>query len=175
MGMDGQVHTLTKGQHAQYANYSGWDTYRSQTQLMDLDHVEVLRGPQGTLFGRGSIGGAIRYVSKKPQGDDTGSIGLTLGEFDRVDVRASYDFAITEGVSARVTGVSTSRDGYQDVLDFTCVHPELSQGLPIQPINKETGCKVGTPTKKVCQTMRPVRASNAYMMALVEAKKTLSL
>ena len=111
---------------------------------MDLDHVEVLRGPQGTLFGRGSIGGAIRYVSKKPQGDDTGSIGLTLGEFDRVDIRASYDFAITESVAARVTGVSTSRDGYQDVLDFTCVHPDLAGDLPIQPINKENGCKIGT-------------------------------
>ena len=100
-------------------------TLGSQTQLMDLDHVEVLRGPQGTLFGRGSIGGAIRYVSKKPQGDDTGSIGLTVGEFDRVDVRASYDFAITDSLAARVTGVSTSRDGYQDVIDFTCAHPGI--------------------------------------------------
>jgi len=119
-------------------------TLGSQTQLMDLDHVEVLRGPQGTLFGRGSIGGAIRYVSKKPQGDDTGSIGVTVGDFDRIDVRASYDFAITDSVAARITGASTSRDGYQDVLDFTCVHPALSDGLPQQPVNKETGCKTGT-------------------------------
>src|SRR6188474_1511550 len=119
-------------------------TLGSQTQLMDLDHVEVLRGPQGTLFGRGSIGGAIRYVSKKPQGDDTGSIGVTVSDFDRIDVRASYDFAITDSVAARITGASTSRDGYQDVLDFTCVHPALSDGLPQQPVNKETGCKTGT-------------------------------
>ena len=119
-------------------------TLGSQTQLMDLDHVEVLRGPQGTLFGRGSIGGAIRYISKKPQGDDTGSIELTVGEFDRIDVRASYDFAITDSVAARITGVSTSRDGYQDVIDFTCAFPALSVGLPTQPVNKGTGCKTGT-------------------------------
>ncbi len=119
-------------------------TLGSQTQLLDIDRVEVLRGPQGTLFGRGSIGGAIRYVSKKPQGDDTGSIGLTVGEFDRIDVRASYDFAISDSLSARVTGLATSRDGYQDVLDFTCVHPELAGDLPIQPVNQGTGCKVGT-------------------------------
>jgi iron complex outermembrane receptor protein len=119
-------------------------TLGSQTQLMDLDHVEVLRGPQGTLFGRGSIGGAIRYVSKKPQGDDTGSVGLTVGEFDRIDVRASYDVAITDSLAARVTGVSTSRDGYQDVIDFTCAFPGLAVGLPTQPVNKGTGCKVGT-------------------------------
>jgi iron complex outermembrane receptor protein len=119
-------------------------TLGSQIQLMDLDHVEVLRGPQGTLFGRGSIGGAIRYVSKKPQGDDTGSIGLTIGDYDRLDIRASYDFGISENLSARVTGVATSREGYQDVVDFTCAFPGLSGDLPSQPINRANGCKVGT-------------------------------
>lgn len=95
----------------------------SLTDLMDLERVEVLRGPQGTLFGRGSIGGAVRFVTKKPQGDQTGNVQVTYGEFDRVDVRGSYDFAISENLFARVAGAVKHRKGYQTVLDFTCVNP----------------------------------------------------
>jgi iron complex outermembrane receptor protein len=148
-------------------------TMGSMVDLMDIERVEVLRGPQGTLFGRGPIGGAIRYVSKKPQGDDTGSISVLYGDYDRLDVRASYDFSLAENVFARVTGVAKSREGYQDVLDFACANPvaagigdglaadgpdadtapdavtpgsaaDNSFAIPQRIYNRNSGCKVGT-------------------------------
>lgn len=124
--------------------YHPW-TMGSQIDLLDIERVEVLRGPQGTLFGRGAIGGAIRYVSKQPQGDGSGDVSLTVGEFNRVDVRGSYDFALVEDkLFARVAGVSRSREGYQDVMDFPCLYPSLSGGLTSQVRNRGSNCFVGT-------------------------------
>lgn len=101
-------------------------TMGSLTDLMDLDRIEVLRGPQGTLFGRGSIGGAMRFVSSKPEGDRTGSLGVTYGAYNRVDVRGSYDFTIAENLYARVAGAMKQRNGYQDRIDFACANPVLA-------------------------------------------------
>ena len=119
-------------------------TLGSSIDLLDLERIEVLRGPQGTLFGRGSIGGALRYVSKIPQGDDTGTIQVTYGDYDRVDVRASYDFSLSDRVSARVTGLSKQREGYQTVLDFACVNPTLAGTIPTKIPNRLKGCELGT-------------------------------
>jgi iron complex outermembrane recepter protein len=119
-------------------------TMGSMIDLMDLERVEVLRGPQGTLFGRGAIGGAVRYISKEPKGDDTGNIDVTYGRFNRLDLRGSYDFAVTDTLFARVTGVSKTSDGYQDVFDFACVNPAEAGRLPVRVPNRGAGCRLGT-------------------------------
>ena len=122
--------------------------------LMDLERVEVLRGPQGTLFGRGSIGGAMRLVSKRPEGDNSGSIQVTGGSYDRVDLRASYDFAITEGLYARVAGVSKHREGYQNRVDFACKHPSVAGNIPQRSVSRLNDCILGTNGGEDVQGMR---------------------
>ena len=120
-------------------------TMASQFDLLDLDRVEVLRGPQGTLFGRGSIGGAVRYVSKQPKGDDTGFIEGTVGDRHRVDLRAGYDFSIIpDTLFARITGVSKKQDGYQKVIDFACANPSQAGTLVQTTHNRLADCQTGT-------------------------------
>jgi outer membrane receptor protein involved in Fe transport len=89
------------------------DVYHGRPQgaildLLDLERVEILRGPQGTLFGKNAIGGTIRLVSRKPQGDDTGEAEVKFGSYDRIDLRGSYDIALVpDKVFARFSASST--------------------------------------------------------------------
>lgn len=101
-----------------YATLTG-----SILDLLDLDRVEVLRGPQGTLAGRNSIGGAVKLYSKKPNGSNTGYVSGTYGSRNRVDIRASADFNLAKGIDVRLSGVSKKQEGYIDRLDFGCLYP----------------------------------------------------
>ena len=112
--------------------------------LLDLDRVEILRGPQGTLAGKNSIGGAVKLYAKKPTGDGHGYAQATYGSYDRVEVRAGIDIPIVaDKLFLRVSGVGKRRSGYVDRLDFTCVNPSLAGTLPSHAL-APGDCKIGT-------------------------------
>jgi len=91
--------------------------------LLDLDRVEILRGPQGTLSGRNSEGGSIKMFSKRPTGSNTGFAEVTYGSRNRIGLRASADFKLTDDLFGRVSGVFKHQNGYVDQLDFGCAYP----------------------------------------------------
>ena len=115
-------------------------TFGAVFDLSDLDRVEVLRGPQGTLAGKNSIGGAVKLYSQKPNGAGGGYVETTTGSFNRIDIRAGADLKLADGLYARLSGVSKHRDGFVTRLDYGCVNP----GLGIAASTTGSGCKIGT-------------------------------
>jgi len=117
--------------------------FGSTFDLLDLERVEILRGPQGTLFGKNSIGGAVRLISKKPSNAFEASVEGTYGSYDRIDLRGMINVPIVDDILAlRVSGSSKNRSGYVDRIDFVCANPALAGNLPQR--TGEPGCKIGT-------------------------------
>ncbi len=80
--------------------------------LLDVERVEVLRGPQGTLFGRNTAGGAIRYVTKQPGDKLAGSLKLTAGQRDRFDMQGMLNLPLGDTLAARFSFAKKSRNGF---------------------------------------------------------------
>ena len=70
--------------------------------LLDVDRVEVLKGPQGTLFGRNATGGLVHYVSRKPTREREGYLDFTYGSYDQTTVEAALGGPLSETISGRV-------------------------------------------------------------------------
>lgn len=82
------------------------------TDLYDLDRIEVLRGPQGTLYGRNAAGGAVNIFTKKPQQEFEARVGLTVGNEGLVNLRGYINGPISDKVSGKVTINARERDGF---------------------------------------------------------------
>lgn len=78
----------------------------------DLDRVEVLPGPQGTLYGRGAAGGAINIIPKMPVADLGAEASLEVGNYDLVHVSAAVNMPASEKFRTRIAVNVVSRDGY---------------------------------------------------------------
>lgn len=90
----------------------------SLLELVDVDRVEVLRGPQGTLFGRNSIGGVVSLISKKPDDYLHGSLELSAGEFSLRSVRGSLNVPLGPNLGARFSGLYREQKGYVDAIQY---------------------------------------------------------
>ncbi len=90
-------------------------------EFVDVERVEVLRGPQGTLFGRNTSAGALNITNKRPDLNEFGGfVNATYGNFNHISVQGAVNAPIIQDTLAfRLTGAYRKRDGYVDVLDST--------------------------------------------------------
>ena len=81
-------------------------------ELYDMERVEVVKGPQGTLFGRGAQIGAVHFVSKKPEKEFGGNVSIGAGTFAQQEVRTTVNVPVSEKLQTRFAGIYSSSDGY---------------------------------------------------------------
>lgn len=83
-------------------------------ELLDLERVEVLRGPQGMLFGKNTVAGAVSLVTKKPEDHFFGKVSANAGNYNLREFQGMLNVPISEKVAAKVSISKTDRDGYID-------------------------------------------------------------
>jgi iron complex outermembrane receptor protein len=80
--------------------------------LFDIDRVEVLRGPQGTLFGANTTGGVINVITKQPTGEYGGDAQVVVGNFGRLDANLALNFPITDELAGKISVLHSGYDGF---------------------------------------------------------------
>ncbi|GAB3091582.1 TonB-dependent receptor [Aestuariicella hydrocarbonica] len=88
----------------------------STAMMYDMERVEVLRGPQGTLFGRNSTAGAVSLITAKPKDEFEANVSVLLGSRDRHELRFMLNTPVTDNWALRFAGVSDEQDGETDIV-----------------------------------------------------------
>ncbi len=115
----------------------------SFVDLFDIERIEILRGPQGTLSGKNSIGGSVRIFTRRPEGDNSGYVEATYGTDDFMMVRGAFDVGLSDTLALRVSGMHKQQDGFIDLVDYGCAFP--ASGIPVvNVVTANNGCEWGT-------------------------------
>ncbi len=89
-------------------------TFGAMLELYDVERIEILKGPQGHLYGRNTIGGAIKYVTRKPDNETRGSVSVKTGTDSLGRIKASFSTPLSEdSLYFSIAALSEQRDGYQ--------------------------------------------------------------
>ena len=113
----------------------------ANTNMLDVDRVEILKGPQGTLFGRNAIGGAISIVTRDPGTQFKFNSEITTGQFSRLDVKATADIPINDKILTTLTFSEERRNGWQNRIPF----PGIKSGSGLIP-----DCDASVPSGQNC-------------------------
>jgi iron complex outermembrane receptor protein len=102
----------------------------ANTTMLDVDRVEILKGPQGTLFGRNTIGGAISIVTRDPGKEFTVKGDVTTGSRQRFDAKVSFDVPFTDWILSTISFSTQKQTGYQHRIPFVQTNAGGSAGIP---------------------------------------------
>ena len=157
----------SKGELGIAFNIDGAFVGRGQEQgvaFFDIDRIEVLRGPQGTLYGRSSTGGAINVITKKPVLDKfEGYATLEAGNYDTKRAEIALNIPVSDTLAVRVAGNSNDRDGYLKPTDATVTGATGSNTLSAagQPAKNDQHDRTG----RLSLLFRPGDAFSATLSA----------
>ena len=110
----GQTQGAANSQPAVAVNLNGvyWSREMGITPLFDMERVEVLPGPQGTLWGRNAAGGAINFVTRRPTQEFGGEVSLEVGDYDLIHATGVLNAPVTDRAAVRLAVDSNQHDGY---------------------------------------------------------------
>ncbi len=103
-------------------------------EFFDLERVEVLRGPQGTLFGRNATGGAVNIITKMPDMESVnGFVDVEAGDYNHLRVKGAVNIPVSDNFALRFAGMNLERDGYIENLAYGQV-ADLGVGAGVDTI-----------------------------------------
>ena len=108
-----------------FASFPGFLT----SALYDVDRIEILKGPQGTLYGKNTAGGAINFISRRPTDKFEGYLDVDYSRWQTVDLTAAVSGPLTDSIKARLAGTMTKQgEGYQTDIDTGMKYGKLDRG-----------------------------------------------